>query len=57
VDFKSNRVADDGAMAATAAGYRTQMEDYAAAAARLLGLPAGAVNARLLFTRLGKVYG
>ena len=57
VDFKSNRVADVSEMADTAAGYKTQMQDYAAAAARLLGLPAGAVKTRLLFTRLGKVYG
>jgi ATP-dependent exoDNAse (exonuclease V) beta subunit len=57
VDFKSNRVADDREMAAAATGYQTQMQEYAAAAARLLGLPAGAVTARLLFTRIGKVYG
>ena len=57
VDFKSNRVIDEREMADTASGYKTQMQEYAAAAARLLGLPAGAVKALLLFTRLGKVYG
>jgi ATP-dependent helicase/nuclease subunit A len=55
VDFKSNRVADERQMAETAEGYRGQMRDYAAAAARLLGLPAAAVKAKLLFTRLGRV--
>jgi ATP-dependent helicase/nuclease subunit A len=54
VDFKSNRVADETEMDAAAEGYRGQMRDYAAAAARLLGLPAGAVRAKLLYTRLAR---
>ena len=55
VDFKSNRVTTIAEMAETAAGYKTQMQDYAMAAARLLGLPAAAVTTTLLFTRLAKI--
>ncbi len=56
VDFKSNRVSDIAAMHKTADGYRGQMQDYAAAAARLLGLPRQAVKAVLLFTRLAEAH-
>lgn len=56
VDFKSNRVSDLETMRNTAEGYRGQMRDYAAAAARLLGLPSRAVKPVLLFTRLAETY-
>ena len=55
VDFKSNRVETDAALREAAAGYAVQMRDYAAAAARLLGLPVEQAATRLLFTRLAKV--
>lgn len=55
VDFKSNRIEDENALAEKAAGYAGQMRDYAAAAARLLGLEAEQVTTVLLFTRVGRV--
>ena len=55
MDFKSNRVKDVREMNETAAGYAPQMQDYAAAVSRLLGLPIEAVSSVLLFTRLAKV--
>ena len=54
VDFKSNRVDSEEALAEKAAGYAGQMRDYAMAAGRLLGLQAGQVATMLLWTRVGR---
>jgi len=56
VDYKSNRVANEAEMQRVAEGYAPQMRDYALAAARILDLPAEAVSASLLFTRLARVF-
>ena len=55
-DFKSNRVDTDADMRSAAEGYAGQMDDYARAAARLLGLQPAAVATVLLFTRTGQMW-
>ncbi len=55
LDFKSDRVADEAALAAKVEIYRRQLVWYRRAAARLTGLPPERVTAHLLFTRLGRV--
>jgi len=54
VDFKSNRIDEESALAKTAEGYGAQMSDYADAVARLLQIAPERVNAVLLFTRIGR---
>lgn len=55
LDFKSDRVDDEAALAAKVEIYRRQLVWYRRAAARLTGLPPERVTAHLLFTRLGRV--
>lgn len=56
VDYKSNRVEEESALAKTAEGYAAQMRDYTDAVARLLQLDANRVKAILLFTRIGRAF-
>ena len=56
VDFKSNRLQTDAALADKAGGYAGQMRDYAAAAATLLGLDPHHVTSVILFTRAGRAW-
>lgn len=51
IDFKTDEVADDDALAAKVHGYQPQITLYREAVMRLTGLPAGAIRAHLLFTR------
>ena len=55
-DFKSNRVDTEADVRSAAAGYASQMADYARAAARLLGLQPADVATVLLFTRTGQMW-
>jgi ATP-dependent helicase/nuclease subunit A len=54
VDYKSNRIDEESALAKTAEGYGAQMHDYADAVARLLQIAPDRVKAVLLFTRIGR---
>ena len=55
VDFKTDQVSSDKALAAKVAFYRPQMEAYLRAAARLTRLPADRITGRLLFVSTGQV--
>ena len=51
IDFKTDEVADNDALAAKVHGYQPQITLYREAVMRLTGLPAGDIKANLLFTR------
>jgi ATP-dependent exoDNAse (exonuclease V) beta subunit len=54
LDWKTDRVESDDALASRVAHYRPQLLAYRAAVARLLALPEARVRARLLFVVLGR---
>jgi ATP-dependent helicase/nuclease subunit A len=55
VDFKTDHIADDAALAETVAYYEPQLAAYRRAVALLLGLTADKITTRLLFVASGQV--
>jgi ATP-dependent exoDNAse (exonuclease V) beta subunit len=55
IDFKTDDVADDGALAEKQKGYASQIALYRNAVVRLTGLPPTKVQASLLFTRTARL--
>jgi ATP-dependent helicase/nuclease subunit A len=55
LDYKSNQVEGDEALHETAEHYRPQLDLYARALSRMLGLPAKAIGRHLLFTHPARV--
>jgi ATP-dependent exoDNAse (exonuclease V) beta subunit len=55
IDFKTDDVADDGALAEKRKGYASQIALYRNAVVRLTGLPPTKVQASLLFTRTARL--
>lgn len=55
IDWKSDSVADDAALAERVAYYRPQLAAYRRAAAALTGVDPAAVRCRLAFVQLGRV--
>ncbi len=56
LDYKSNRIASDAELKQAAETYRGQLELYRRALAAILKCPERRIAARLLFTRVGRVY-
>jgi hypothetical protein len=56
LDFKTDEVADETAMAARAAGYAPQLKLYVRAVCRLTGLPEDNVRTALIFTSLARLH-
>ncbi len=56
LDFKSDEVTGDAALAELARQYKPQMELYRSALSRMLGLQAAKVGLRLVFVQPGKAY-
>ncbi|MDM8000262.1 MAG: UvrD-helicase domain-containing protein [Dehalococcoidia bacterium] len=54
-DFKTDEVTDEGALKALAAQYRSQMDIYRTALARMLGLQKAKVAVKLVFVCCGRV--
>ena len=55
LDFKTDEIPDDTALASRAAGYRPQLKLYAQAVQRLASLPPESVHAILIFTTIARL--
>ena len=55
IDFKTDLVGDDAALAARVDSYRSQMDSYRRAVAQLFGLAAKQISAKLVFVQRGEV--
>lgn len=56
VDFKTDTVASESEIEQVARRYDSQIQLYRSALSRMLGLDPSRISARLLFTRIGKLY-
>jgi len=55
LDFKTDKVEDDEALAKRVEGYRPQLDTYREVLARMTGLPLASIECRLLFTHRREV--
>jgi ATP-dependent exoDNAse (exonuclease V) beta subunit len=56
MDFKSSRIKNDADMAPAADTYRHQLTLYRQALSRILRIGEDAIDMRILFTRVAKMY-